>query len=200
MTDLDGIDLELLSLLIEDARRPYSDLAEHVGLSPPAVSDRISRLQEAGVVRRFTVDLDRTTLENGTPVLVTLGVDSGRVGEVRDALVALEAVEHVFQTAAGDLVVHANAPDRDVRTWLSASVDSEVELVDVEEVALLADVEWTPSIGGAEFSLTCVECENSVGPGGVSRRIDGDRKHFCCPSCERLYVDRYESLAEAADP
>ncbi|WP_331233066.1 AsnC family transcriptional regulator [Natronorarus salvus] len=196
MTDLDDVDLELLSLLIEDARRPYSDLAEHVGLSPPAVSDRISRLREAGVVRRFTVDLDRSTLENGTPVLVTLAVDSGRVGEIRDALVALEAVEHVFQTADGDLVVHANAPDRDVRTWLSASLGTEV---DVEEVALLADVEWTPSVGGAEFSLTCVECENPVGPGGVSRRVDGDRKHFCCSSCERLYVDRYESLAQGVD-
>jgi Lrp/AsnC family transcriptional regulator, leucine-responsive regulatory protein len=196
MADLDDTDLELLSLLIEDARRPYSDLAERVGLSPPAVSDRISRLKEAGVVRRFTVDLDRSTLESGVPVLVTLETDPGQVGEVCDALVSLEAVEHVFRTAGGDLVVHANAPDADVRTWLSASLDVSVRVTAVE---LLADVEWTPSIGGAEFSLTCVECDNSVGADGVSRRIDGDRKHFCCPSCERLYLDRYESLAEGVD-
>jgi DNA-binding Lrp family transcriptional regulator len=46
MRDLDETDLEILQLLLSDARRPYSDIAETVGLSAPAVSDRVSRLRE----------------------------------------------------------------------------------------------------------------------------------------------------------
>ena len=60
--DLDKIDLEIVRLLSEDARRPFSDIAEHVGLSPPAVSDRVDRLQEQGIIRQFTVDIDRQKL------------------------------------------------------------------------------------------------------------------------------------------
>ena len=48
MRDLDETDLEILQLLLSNARRPYSDIADVVGLSPPAVSDRVSRLQETG--------------------------------------------------------------------------------------------------------------------------------------------------------
>jgi len=45
MRDLDDTDLEILSLLAEDARRPFSEIGERVGLSGPAVSDRVTRLR-----------------------------------------------------------------------------------------------------------------------------------------------------------
>jgi len=46
MRGFDDTDRELLALLQEDARCPYSELADAVGLLAPAVSDRIERLQE----------------------------------------------------------------------------------------------------------------------------------------------------------
>ncbi|MFB6083699.1 MAG: Lrp/AsnC family transcriptional regulator, partial [Halorientalis sp.] len=46
MRGLDETDREILDILLSDGRRPYSDIAEAVDLSPPAVSDRIDRLQE----------------------------------------------------------------------------------------------------------------------------------------------------------
>jgi DNA-binding Lrp family transcriptional regulator len=58
MRDLDETDLEILSLLAEDARRPFSEIGERVGLSGPAVSDRVTRLEETGVIQGFTVDVD----------------------------------------------------------------------------------------------------------------------------------------------
>ncbi len=39
MRDLDETDLEILQLLMSNARRPYSDIADIVSLSAPAVSD-----------------------------------------------------------------------------------------------------------------------------------------------------------------
>jgi len=47
MRDLDETDMEILSLLAENARRSFSAIGEEVGLSGPAVvSDRVTRLQE----------------------------------------------------------------------------------------------------------------------------------------------------------
>jgi YHS domain-containing protein len=67
------------------------------------------------------------------------------------------------------------------------------------EVTLLTDAEWTPSLGGTEFALTCAECGNTVTDEGESTRLDGETYHFCCGSCEARFTERYERMADAAD-
>ncbi|MFB6079754.1 MAG: AsnC family transcriptional regulator [Haloferacaceae archaeon] len=197
MRDLDETDLEILRLLLEDARRPYSDIAEVVDLSPPAVSDRIARLEEVGIVRRFTVDVDRSQLRQGTPVLVTVDVAADRdPRSVAATLLDEGAVEHVFTTASGDLVVHARVPDTDVAGWIATALGDAAENV---EVTLLAGADWAPDLGGTTFALTCAECGNTVDNEGTTARIDGDRYQFCCPSCEARFAERYDRLREGAD-
>ena len=83
MRDIDDTDRELLRLLLEDARRPYSELAEAVDLSPPAVSDRVDRLVELGVIERFTLGLDRSRLaDDSYPAFgeATLGLECAECG------------------------------------------------------------------------------------------------------------------------
>ncbi|GAA0462980.1 AsnC family transcriptional regulator [Halococcus dombrowskii] len=196
MRDLDETDLELLELLLSDARRPWSELAEVVGLSAPAVADRVERLQERGVLRRFTVDIDRSQLGGGVPVLLTLSVASEGFEDVRETLLNAEAVEYVFTTAEGDLLCYARIADGDVPFWLSRTIETD-RIADYE-VELLTDAEWRPSTGGTEFALTCAECGNTVTSEGVATRIDGDLYQFCCPSCEARFEEQYEQFEEGA--
>ena len=196
MRDLDETDLEIIELLLSDARRPWSELAEVVDLSPPAVADRVERLQERGVIRRFTVDVDRSQLGGGVPVLLTLAVESAAFESVRERLLNAEAVEHVFTTAEGDLLCYARVPDGDVPSWLSRTVEPD-RIADYG-VELLTDAEWRPSVGGTEFALSCAECGNTVTSEGVATRIDGDLYQFCCPSCEARFTEQYERLEEGA--
>ena len=197
MSTLDEIDVHILELLVADARRPYSDIADQVGLSPPAVSDRIDRLRESGVIRRFTLDLDRSQLRAGVPVLVTLELPAGAVDEVRDDVVGAEAVEHVFVTAEGDVVFHARFRADAVREQLGRLVD--LSRVDDYAVTVVSDVEWTPSLGGSEFALSCAECGNTVTSEGEHERFGGDQYHFCCPSCLAQFRERYEEFAAGAE-
>jgi len=192
MRDLDETDIEILGMLVEDGRCPYSEIADAVDLSAPAVSDRVQRLEEQGVIRRFTVDIDRSQLREGTPVLVTLSVDPSQTDAVRDRLAEAEAVEQLFVTVDSRIVVHANAP-ADVRQWLVSLVDP--ELLEDVDVDLISDAEWTPAVGATEFALTCDECGNSVTSEGVTARVGGEVKQFCCPSCEARYRESYERLA-----
>lgn len=196
MRDLDETDLELLELLLSDARRPWSELAEVVGLSAPAVADRVERLQERGVLRRFTVDIDRSQLGGGVPVLLTLSVATDGFAGVHETLLNAEAVEYVFTTAEGDLLCYARIADGDVPSWLSRTI--ETDHVADYEVELLTDAEWRPSTGGTEFALTCAECGNTVTSEGVATRIDGDLYQFCCPSCEARFEEQYERFEEGA--
>ena len=196
MSTLDETDVRILELLVENGRRSYSDIAEVVDLSPPAVSDRIERLRESGVIRRFTVDVDRSQLREGTPVLVRLDLEPGASDEVAGALRAADAVEHVFTTADGDVTVHARVPDDAVHRWLDGVVDS--SLVRDVDVELVASAEWSPSVGGVDFALSCAECDNTVTSEGTSARIGDDVYQFCCGSCEARFRERYEELDAGA--
>lgn len=197
MNELDEIDMEVLRLLMADARRPYSDIAESVGLSAPAVSNRIDRLREAGVIRRFTLDVDRSQLRGGVPVLVTLNVAATAVEGIRDTLREAGAVEHLFTTADSRVVFHATLPTEDVREWLLATLP--MDAVSEYDVSLLATTDWSPEIGETEFALSCAECGNTVTSEGTAARIGGTRYRFCCPSCEARFEERYAEHAEAAD-
>lgn len=196
MREPDETDLEIIELLMSDARRPWREIAEIVDLSPPAVSDRVTRLQEMGIIRRFTIDVDRSQLREGVPVLITLRVAADMFETARGALLAANAVEYVFTTAENELLCYARVVDGEVPAWLSETLD--VTSVDDYEVTLLTGVEWTPSIGGTEFALTCVECGNTVTSEGVTTRIGGDLYQFCCPLCENQFKTQYEQLDEGA--
>ena len=62
MKEIDDADRCLLEALRRDARMSLKELAEHVGLSSPSVAERIRRLQERGVIRGFTVEIDPAAL------------------------------------------------------------------------------------------------------------------------------------------
>jgi DNA-binding Lrp family transcriptional regulator/YHS domain-containing protein len=192
MQQLDDTDAEILGLLREDARRPYSEIGEIVGLSGPAVSDRVSRLEAAGVITGFSVTVDRSQLRAGVPLFVQVQSPDD-LADLTERVADADAVEHRFTTAAGDLWFVARGQVGNVRPWL----DSVLEGADYD-VTLLDSMAWNPSLADAAFGLTCVECNNTVDSEGRSTRLDGDVYHFCCPSCEQRFVERYERFdAEA---
>lgn len=198
MRTLDETDARILSLLAENARQPYSEIADQVDLSPPAVSERIDRLQESGVIRRFTLDIDRTQLRSGVPVLVELSLSPGALEDARSSIRSAEAVEHVFTTAGNDILFSAYLEPSSVRETVLDLVDS--DHIREYDVRLLSETEWMPStsIDGTEFALTCAECGNTVTDEGSATRLDGTVYHFCCPSCESKFTDTYEDIRRAA--
>ena len=54
---MDAIDLRLVELLRQNARTSFAKLARQVGLSPPAVHERVGKLEQAGVIRSYRADV-----------------------------------------------------------------------------------------------------------------------------------------------
>lgn len=65
-TRIDEIDWRILEELQGNARTTFSELGRRVSLTPPAVAERVRRLEEAGVIRGFRADLDPARL--GLPI------------------------------------------------------------------------------------------------------------------------------------
>ncbi len=107
VVSLDETDLKLLSLLLKDARATLKSLAAEVGLSAPAVSERMARMQHEGVVRGYRVDIDWRTLGYTLTAYLSVVI---RVGTPRDqVLLELQEVPEVEEvsvvTGASDLII-----------------------------------------------------------------------------------------------
>jgi Lrp/AsnC family transcriptional regulator, leucine-responsive regulatory protein len=72
---LDGVNRRLLDALSDNPRLPTSELARRVGMSPPAVRERVARLEEAGVIRGYRLDVDPAAI--GLPVTAWVRVRPG---------------------------------------------------------------------------------------------------------------------------
>src|SRR5438034_8862319 len=55
---VDDTDRRLLQQLQEDARLSLAELGRRVGLSPPAVADRLRRLEDDGVIAGYRAEID----------------------------------------------------------------------------------------------------------------------------------------------
>jgi Lrp/AsnC family transcriptional regulator, leucine-responsive regulatory protein len=90
---LDEVNVRLIQALREDARQSMSSLARRVGMSAPAVTERVQRLERAGVIRGYSVDIDPAAL--GFPVAAWVRVRPGPGQLARVAAVAAETPEVV---------------------------------------------------------------------------------------------------------
>jgi Lrp/AsnC family leucine-responsive transcriptional regulator len=72
---LDAVNRQILAILTGDARTSTAELARRVGMSAPAVRDRMSRLEQAGVIRGYRVDIDPAAV--GLPVAAWVRVRPG---------------------------------------------------------------------------------------------------------------------------
>lgn len=58
MDTVDEIDRIIIAALMDDSRRSLKALSGICGLSSPSVSERLRRLEERGVLRGYTIDVD----------------------------------------------------------------------------------------------------------------------------------------------
>ncbi len=70
MIHLDDIDLDLVERLQEDGRLSYRELGDQVGLSAPAVRDRVRRLEDRGVITGYRAMVDYSKV--GFPILAII--------------------------------------------------------------------------------------------------------------------------------
>jgi Lrp/AsnC family leucine-responsive transcriptional regulator len=72
---LDETNVRLLDELIADPRATAAELARRIGMSAPAVRERLARLEESGVIRGYRLDVDPAAL--GLPVAAWVRVRPG---------------------------------------------------------------------------------------------------------------------------
>ncbi len=115
MRELDGFDRKILSILGEDGRISWRDLAGRIGLSFSPTLRRVRQLEESGTIRGYAAVLDETKLLGTIGVFVSVTLER----QTKDVLIAFE--DHVssvpevvggYQTSgSSDYLLHAVVRD-----------------------------------------------------------------------------------------
>ncbi len=94
---VDAIDLRLVELLRGNARLSYAELARQVGLSAPAVHERVGKLENGGVIRAYRADVEPESVGLGVTAFIGVVQDSGGDTDgVLDALREMPEIESCY--------------------------------------------------------------------------------------------------------
>jgi Lrp/AsnC family transcriptional regulator, leucine-responsive regulatory protein len=108
---LDAIAWKILEHLQRNARMPFAELGRKVGLSTPAVAERVRRLQDAGVITGYHAVLDMSKLGVPIRVLVRLTIPGGDV-QVSRSVTAIKELHEISRchriTGAESFVIEAD--------------------------------------------------------------------------------------------
>jgi Lrp/AsnC family leucine-responsive transcriptional regulator len=85
---LDQIDRRILRLLREDGRMPLAAIAKAVGLSGPAVHDRVRKLEQRGIIGSYTAVLDPIALDRSHVAFVMVTLSEGNEFAADEPIVA----------------------------------------------------------------------------------------------------------------
>ncbi|NLU72569.1 Lrp/AsnC family transcriptional regulator [Streptomyces sp. HNM0575] len=112
---MDAVDRQLIQALRENGRASYAELGRLVGLSGPSVTDRINRLETAGVITGYRATVDAKSLGLGVTALIGIQLtDATDHEDVAARLRELNEVEDCWFIAGDDsFMLKARASDVD---------------------------------------------------------------------------------------
>jgi Lrp/AsnC family leucine-responsive transcriptional regulator len=108
---MDTIDYQIIRILEEDGRIPFSQIATKIGKSTATVHQRVKRLKERGYINSFTVDLNWEALGYPVDAFISIGdTDSHGLAELSERLRAIPFVRSsAAVTGEFDLLLHIKA-------------------------------------------------------------------------------------------
>jgi len=132
---LDDIDLKILSIIQDNARAPISKLAKQVGLSPPSVHERISKLEERGVIVEYVAVLDAKKLGKSLTAFIGITLDRTCCKD-EDVINTLKMIPEVQE-------VHRIAGEEDLLLKMKTEDTSTLEKMLINEVTGIKGVAKT---------------------------------------------------------
>ena len=111
-SDIDEIDRRIVVEVQAEGRLTMAELGRRAGLSAPAVTERLQRLEQRGVIRGYHADVDPRVLGLSLGAVIRIRPAPGQLKNVADAAVATpEVVECTRITGEDCYIMRANVRD-----------------------------------------------------------------------------------------
>jgi Lrp/AsnC family leucine-responsive transcriptional regulator len=97
---IDAVDAAIITLLQEEGRRSYADMAAAVGISAPSIHERVRKLEARGVIEGFSVDVDPRAVGLGVLAFTWVTQAPGTAGrDLTDAFERITEIEECHHVA-----------------------------------------------------------------------------------------------------
>jgi len=138
MKNLDEKNKKIIEMLFENSRRPYHEIAAEVGLSESTVRKRVIKLQEGGIIEKFTIKICR---EDERCIYAFLTLIPKNESEIKDLLretVILPQCEEVFKLDGRcGILIKVNVPDTNELDAILEMFRSRTDIESVERVCVV---------------------------------------------------------------
>ena len=102
---MDEIDRKIIEILRDDARTPNTSIADEVEISEASVRNRIKELEEKGVIKRFTIEVDPGKLGAESVALVGADVEPDKFLDAANKLAEFEEIKEVSLTTGDHMIM-----------------------------------------------------------------------------------------------
>ncbi len=99
---MDAFGRGLLKELQQNARISTAELARRVGLSPTATAERLKQMEEVGIIRAYTIEIDREALGLEVVAFVRMSCDGPHYYRLMEFVQTLEEVRECHHLTGGD--------------------------------------------------------------------------------------------------
>jgi len=94
---LDATDKKILTLLQENGRITNARLAQQIGLSPPAVLERVRRLESSGIIQQYVAILDRQQAGFSVQTIVMVCLSHHQISSLQSVKERLTQMDEVLE-------------------------------------------------------------------------------------------------------
>jgi len=138
MKNMDEKDKRILEMLIEDSRRPYREVADDVGLSESTVRKRVLKLQEEGVIEKFTIKICREEERCIIAFLTLIPRNESEMKELlRETQIIPQCEEVYFLAGQCGVLVKVNIPEITELDALIENFRGRSDVKSVERVCII---------------------------------------------------------------
>jgi Lrp/AsnC family transcriptional regulator, leucine-responsive regulatory protein len=109
---LDPANRRILADLTADPRLSAAELARRVGMSAPAVRERVARLEEAGVIRGYRLDIDPAAIGLPVAAWVRIRPGPGQLTRLAELAARIPEVSECHRISGEDcFLIQVHVPD-----------------------------------------------------------------------------------------
>lgn len=138
MKNLDDKDKKIIEMLLEDARRPYREIADEIGLPESTVRKRVVHLQEGGVIERFTIKICREEESCIYAFITLIPKNESEIKELLRETIVLPQCEEIFKLdGSRGLLIKVNVPDTNELDALIEAFRARGDINSVERVCVV---------------------------------------------------------------
>ncbi|NWG11620.1 Lrp/AsnC family transcriptional regulator [Candidatus Bathyarchaeota archaeon] len=123
---LDNVDVKILNMLQENARVPFSRIADELGVNEATVRYRVKQLMDKGVITKFMALLDPLKIGFSTTGIMMIKTNPGMFEEAAKQISELAETYHAFQIT-GEFDIVAVVQTHDLRHL--SELRKEVEMI-----------------------------------------------------------------------